>query len=163
MLTQEHRNNVENRITELVKMASEKFNRFNKEFKRPLIFFDVKGARGGFYRNGEIHLNPVLLVENGDEYIHQTVGHEFAHYVQRQIFPYSKPHGVEWKFCMRELGLEPVRCHSYDISNTTSRKRHIVVCNCQEHKVTMRIINKLRSGIRYRCRICSGNLVEKNS
>lgn len=33
--------------------------------------------------------------------------HEFAHAVQKEFYPYSAPHGVEWKNCAVALGCRP--------------------------------------------------------
>jgi len=163
MLTQEHTDAVMARLDELEKLAEKMFGR---TFDSPTVYFDVRGTKGGFHRRGEIHLNPVLLVENFDHYLHQTVGHEYAHFIQRIIYPYSKPHGWEWKHCMRYLGLTPKRCHSYDTSNARVcrrvHKKYTVVCACKEHLVTKRVLDKVRVGVPYRCPKCKTKVKEKS-
>lgn len=163
MLNNEQTNAVFHRLEELVKLSEKQFGR---SFPFPsVVKFDVRGTKGGFHRSGELHFNPILYLENQQHYLIQTVGHEFAHYVQRIMFPTSKPHGWEWKLVMRALGLTPDRCHSYDTSNARVcrrvHKKYEVVCQCSTHLVTMRLLTKIRAGRKYKCKHCRTHVKEK--
>jgi predicted SprT family Zn-dependent metalloprotease len=162
MLRQEMRDAVVNRVRELCVVAERKFGR---SFDLPVMHFDIGGTKGGCHRRGILHFNPTLLEENFDHYLHQIVGHEFAHYVQRILYPFSKAHGWEWRNCMRMLGLNPIRCHSYDTSNCIKRvhRKYTLRCDCSEHKVTIRVLSKIREGQTYKCLKCKGKVIEKNS
>jgi SprT protein len=100
--------------------------------KTPKVFFDLRGTTAGTanYRDWVIRLNPAIMMANLSEF-RQTVLHELAHLVNDIVHPeahrpttssYSArrvkrdPHGAGWAEVMGVLGLEPRRCHSYDIS-----------------------------------------------
>src|SRR5947207_3953460 len=108
MLNDETKTKIFNRVVELIQKSNQIWNR---NFDIPNIYYDVRGTRGGYQKGNEIHFNPSLLIENLEHFIHQTVGHEFAHYIQKVLHPFSKPHGYEWKVVMYKLGLKPDRCH----------------------------------------------------
>lgn len=118
----------------------------------------------------KMRLHPAALAYYGEEYVERTVVHEFAHLVQRQNYPMSKPHGKEWKSVMRNLGVEPSRCHSYDLekalkacgSKPTGRKVKTFTykCNCQEHQLTAIRHNRVVKGTQtYHCKKCKTTLV----
>ena len=82
---------------------------------KPRIKFDLKGTVGGqaCYPN-VIRVNLPLLVNNEDDYLIQTIGHEYAHLLTNTISGEAKPHGIEWKRVMWSFDLEAKRCHNYD-------------------------------------------------
>lgn len=100
--------------------------------KMPKVFFDLRGTTAGTanYRDWVIRLNPAIMMANLSEF-RQTILHELSHLVNDIVHPeahrpvssrYSTrrakrdPHGAGWAEVMRVLGLEPRRCHSYDVS-----------------------------------------------
>jgi SprT protein len=162
MLTQQHLDAVSARIEELSNLALKMFGR---SFPFPKICYDVRGRIAGVCRSErcEIGINPILLVENFTSFINQTIGHEYAHHVQRILFPHSKAHGREWRYCMRLLGLDSNRCHDYNVANATCRhhQKYEVSCACKTHLVTIRVLSKIRAGNKYFCKLCKAQVKEK--
>ena len=82
------------------------------------VSFNLRGQTAGMvrYRGGKIkdlRLNLDILnnPKHTDDFIAQTVPHEWAHVIQRVKHGHRdaygrriKPHGYEWKKIMRELG-----------------------------------------------------------
>lgn len=88
----------------------------------PTLSFDLRGTTAGqaFPTEHHIRLNGQLLNENTEHFIEQTLGHEWAHLAAQHLYGNKiRPHGNEWKQVMRNLGLDPARCHTY----TTQRAR----------------------------------------
>ena len=91
----------------------------------PIIRFDLRGGVAGraHYGKNVIQFNPVLLDQNPEVFVKQTVGHEVAHLA---AFVKSgggiKPHGSEWARVMFSIGLPARRCHNYDTSVATGRR-----------------------------------------
>lgn len=140
----------------------------------PELSYKLRGTvagRGGLI-NGKptIILNPVLLAENVDKMINQTVPHEFAHVIQYTVFMNSygnSGHGIIWQRVMGWLGVPAIRCHSYDVTNARVRKvtRHEFVCGCavRVHKVTTIRLNRMMAGTKYCCTYCHQPIVAKQS
>lgn len=128
-----------------------------KHYKVKLDMPKVTYTKGGgvagtaSYTTWTIDLNPVLLMENTDDFMKRTVPHELAHLACDKIYPeahnrgfndeaagmlrmlsirghgrYRRPkrdiHGSRWQSIMRVLGADPSRCHSYDVTNVKRRK-----------------------------------------
>ena len=117
--------------------------RYGIDVKFPNVVYQKRGTTAGTanYRTWTIDLNPVLLVENLDDFIEDTVPHELAHLVTNMVYPHAhkrvygqkrSPHGSEWQSVMRVLGANPSRCHSYDTSNARTRTKasYDYKCNC---------------------------------
>lgn len=91
-----------------------------------------------------------------------TVIHEICHIVVRHEALAScvrgvKAHGPEWKSKMRACGLEPRRCHDFDVSKAPgSRRTKKLHCGCPSpHMVSARKYNQAASGkSNYRCKRC---------
>jgi len=125
---------------------------FDKTFRFPTVDYDVRGKTAGYaydhtYR---VSFNSILLMENLDTFIdgrtgRGTVTHEVAHLIDGIVYPQTRRggwgrkrsiHGPTWKRIMRLLGAKPSRCHSYDTSNSTVRRKakHVYSCNgCGKH------------------------------
>jgi SprT protein len=137
---------------------------FGRSFNRPLIQYDLRGQVAGKAIGGRIiKVNTQLLRENKEDYLSQTLPHEVAHIIQRQIYGQErdykgrlivKSHGPEWKNIMRVLGLEVKRCHSYKTTPARKVARVEVRCDCQTHIITMVRFNKMQRGTKYQCRYC---------
>ncbi len=99
------------------------------DIHKPKIMFTLRGKTAGTASNagGEVNLNAILLNENKQHFIDNTVVHEMAHIFCSQMWGTelrgSKriSHGNSWKHMMRVLGADPKRCHSYDVTNSTVR------------------------------------------
>ncbi len=110
---------IEQRIFEIVHECVKKASaHFNKGYVVPEIRFDVRGRRGGYaQRDRLINFNPILLMENQEEYFNQVVPHEVAHCIDYANGRGRSIHGPSWKAIMRLFGCEPDRCHNMDTSN----------------------------------------------
>ena len=143
-------------------------NKLNHTFKIPEISYNLRGTTAGqaWYSKWLIKINMVLLTENFDDMIQNTIGHEVAHLIARSISNYRiKPHGHEWKSVMRLLGLNPTRCHNYNTDNSKVRtvKRIPYVCETcgMDYNLTKIRHNKILKGVKYRCCKCRGKIIQK--
>lgn len=112
---------VEDKILETYLLAE---TLFNQCFELPSIHWDLSGLCAGraVWPDNRIRLNPILLCENAEDFIRETVPHEIAHLLNRAMNGNGvKPHGREWKAIMRAMGLKPQRCHNYKLSKTRPR------------------------------------------
>lgn len=119
-----------------------RYNAAGVRMAMPTVSFDLKGKTAGkaFLERNHVQLNAVLLTENAEEFIEQTVGHEVAHLATHARHGRkAQAHGSEWKQMMRLIGLEPLRCHSFDTSNSAlSKATFRYLCGCREHMLTAR-------------------------
>lgn len=135
LLTPELRKKVEARIEECYVIAEKHFKR---KFPRPEVRYDIKNRFGGTatYATNLIRLNLILLVENEEHFLKQTVAHEVAHLInhltaERKNGKRLMPHGKEWKAVMTEVyKLPPHTKHTYDctsIQMSARRRRRSTV------------------------------------
>lgn len=147
---------VQQRIIELYTQAE---NYFKKSFKRPYIRLDLKGEAAGqaWLEKYQLRFNGVLLKENRDHFLKQTVAHEVAHLLTYELFgPRVQAHGKEWQAIMtRVFALSADRCHSYDTQNS-GRKPWLYQCCCEGKLVALSTIrhNRSRKGAVYLCTSC---------
>lgn len=112
------------------------------KFKPPHVRYDVRGTVAGYAspRKWEVRFNPVLLMENLDDFIARTVPHEIAHLACDQLYPDAHKgsltfqldgrirrnkreiHGPRWRSIMAVLGADDSRCHNYDVSNARVKR-----------------------------------------
>ena len=160
---------VEDKVLETYIKAEEIWKR---QFELPRLQFDLRGCCAGRAAvnivglNPSIQLNPILLNNNESNFIETVIPHEVAHLLTNRLFGFwVKPHGREWKSVMVALGLQPIRCHNYDVSNAQVRRipsgrrerRFIYACACRSIQETARSHFKLQSGeIKYQgpCKYC---------
>lgn len=132
------------------------------------VAFDLRGmAAGQAHASGgaapRIRLNRVLLRENGEAFLAQTVPHEVAHvavfYLPGRRRP-ARPHGAEWRRLMRHFGVPPERTHAFDVARARTRRLRTFryACACSEVELTSIRHNRVRRGVRYHCRRCGGRL-----
>lgn len=125
----------------------------------PEIEFVYRGAYGGkaYYMDHRVRYNVGLAKRHPDEF-EQTVGHEIAHIVCWLVHG-TTGHGPEWKAIMVKLGLEPRRCHAYDVKGLKKRYYKIAyACECREYELTLIRHNRILQGQTYSCRNCRGTL-----
>jgi SprT protein len=147
---------VEDKVIETLLQAQTLYGR---AFELPSIEWNLRGACAGLAhaRDNRIHLNPILLSENTEHFIAQTVPHEIAHLVNRALHGHRvRPHDPEWKSIMHAFGLPALRCHKYDVANARTRmqRRYDYHCNCRSHPVSQIMHNRIRRGWTYFCRRC---------
>ena len=162
--TTDHRQKVEERIDGLMQMAVV----LHMPIQRPRIDYDLFGVAAGYakVRNGIpiIRVNERLLIDNLDDYLFNTIGHEFAHLMVDVHYPRAKGHGYEWRMVMLRLGLEPKRTHNYDTSRTRVKKisKMTVYCGCEAASMSVIQYNKMvLKGVKYRCRKCGQRVTKE--
>ena len=153
---------VEDKVLEIYLKAESLYRR---NFDLPSINWNLRGIRAGVahVRTNRIRLNPILLVENTEKFIAQTVPHEIAHLINRTLNgPHVRPHGPEWKAIMRAFGLPPLRCHNYNVENSVARDQRCgMYCTCGVHFVSKMISRRVLQGWKYRCRRCRGLITQE--
>lgn len=134
---------------------------FNKQFIAPTISYAVRGMKAGvaYLQQNEVRFNPVLLLENGQDFIKQVVPHELAHILVYQHFGRVQPHGKEWKMMMEQVLNVPAETyHCFDTTNVSGQSFNYR-CQCQTHPLSIRrhhaILHKKRV---YLCRKCKSPL-----
>lgn len=131
----------------------------------PEIMFNLKGQVAGTanFWAWTLKFNPILLVENFDDMISQTVPHEVANLVARKksMCP-IKPHGNEWKSVMRAFGKQPLRCHSYDTTNAKTRVTEKYLYECTGCKKQLKVgkirHNRIIKGAEYSTKCCRARI-----
>lgn len=120
-------------------------------------FADLKTTGGQAYllRNVVV-LNHRFIKSRWNDLLHSTLPHEIAH-LQAWATYKDRGHGRGWKHIMRQLGLEPERCHNYSLEGTGLNFTY-AYCDCMAHEIQTRRYNSIRSGKRYICVKCKAVL-----
>jgi len=154
-------------------LVLDKLSELQKEIRRlfgvtvnPEIAFDLRGQAAGQanYPKNKIRFNRDLLEKYTDEFVSQTVPHEFAHLVAYTKFGRRiKPHGAEWQSVMVALGVKPDRTHSFEVMPSRRLKRFLYKCNCPGllHELSTIRHNRIQRGILYICKKCEKALWQK--
>jgi SprT protein len=130
------------------------------------IRFDLRGRSAGQARLATrgpalIRYNPALLRANPEDFLDSTVPHEVAHLVAfARHGARIRPHGAEWEAIMRHFGVEPKRCHAYDVTGlkTRSLRELDYHCTCRGHSLTTIRHHRVLAGQTYICRQCGSPL-----
>lgn len=130
---------------------------------RPVLSYTQRGKAAGtaHLHRWEIRLNPVLLVDNLELFLHEVIAHELAHLLVFARHGRVAPHGRAWQAMMRQVfGLAPRVTHQLDISSLQG-PLFAYQCACQRHQLSLRRHNKVQRGqSRYLCRHCGQPLTE---
>lgn len=146
------------------------------------VTFNLRGTTAGQAwtggKNGaSIRYQPELMEQNEKDFFEDTIPHEVAHIVVHYLYPNSKvrrgtynyrtgrttyrrvvkPHGNEWKRVMRDFGVKPERCHTYDTGNVGQRKlakAYTYKCACQTFQLTQIRHRRILQGKKYSCQKC---------
>lgn len=155
----------------LLALTRQWLERAETHWGRPLepveVRFDLKGAAAGQYRFHPrpcIRYNAELAAQQFEAFCARTPPHEVAHHVVARFHEGRRvrPHGPEWQSVMRAFGLEPSRCHDFDLEGVTTRRqrRYRYRCACREHELSATRHNRMVRGERiYICRSCGEALV----
>lgn len=137
LVPKEIKTRVESKVLECIKTATKTYG-YN--FTIPSIKYTKRGTTAGVaeLREWAINLNPILLVENVEEFINDTVIHEISHLIDYHLHPENfdgfvrvggrvrrkkrDVHGATWRSVMTNLGGNPKRCHSFDVTNAKVKK-----------------------------------------
>ena len=128
---------------------------------------DMKGIAGlaYCYNNKRIELSEQLFLENIEEFLSDTIPHEVAHILTAILYPDAKQdHGPEWKSIMRKLGVNPRRCHKYDITScfkSKDRIKYTCACDNYTHMLSKIRHERVKIGTIYRCNTCDNRLIEQ--
>lgn len=159
-------------IAAYVQKANE---RLGAQLPMPTCSFDLRGKTAGKALSGRrgrgtgpglsaqpvlhVQLNSVLFQENVQSFLQDTIPHEVAHLVTRQLYGRGvASHGPEWQRVMRTLGVEPRRTHQYDVSNAAVASRlYRFSCACRTFELTPRKARAALQGLRA-CRQCKSVL-----
>lgn len=141
-------------------------NHFNIRLNPPEIRFDLRGKAAGMVvfkplRKPLIRYNAVMLSENGQDFLHQTVPHEVAHLVARVLHGVKiRPHGREWQSIMSKFGAKPIRCHNFSTQGIPTRRMRYFPyrCSCRNHQLSAIRHRRTLSGVTYLCRTCGSPL-----
>lgn len=125
----------------------------NRCFAMPRCEFDVRGTTAGLANSTEWRLsfNLDIAARHWEEFCSRTIPHECAHIVADAFYFKRCMHGREWKHIMQAVyGLEPSRCHKYDVTGLRAKRvqRHFYKCDCEKH---------IRVGTKFHNRIMRGN------
>lgn len=139
---------------------------FNCTLPAVEIRFDLSGRAAGmiqFPARGRpvIRFNRILLKENGEAFIQQTIPHEVAHLVARTLHgQHIRPHGREWQQVMHFYGAEAKRCHQFDTARSVKRRlrQFDYHCSCSSHRLTTIRHHRVLRGQSYLCRRCGDAL-----
>jgi SprT protein len=163
---------IELHINKVVRESLDKANEvYGTEFPLIPVRHDIKGKCAGQFctRYGGslkyLRFNPVIAKDNKDVF-DATIVHEVAHYVVHELNGdrYIRPHGVEWKGVMANLGIKkPKTCHSMNTDNVTTRKGKTFTykCDCREIELTSIRHNRSLKGVQYHCNLCKSGLYFK--
>ncbi|MBI3546061.1 MAG: SprT family zinc-dependent metalloprotease [Gammaproteobacteria bacterium] len=133
-------------------------NYYQRRFERPRLSFKLRGmaAATAHIHQNAIRFNRLLLAQNTEDFLINTVPHEVSHFIAYRLHGRGiAPHGVEWAAIMRDVfGLEPQRCHQYAVP-VRAKKTYRYHCACAEgHALGARRHHSALRGRRYYCRRC---------
>jgi SprT protein len=138
------------------------------KFQLPAVTIDflLRGATAGKvrlspYSSPAISYNSVLLNENQLPFLSQTIPHEVAHIAIWYLYQNRvRPHGLEWKQMVVELGGTAKRCHTFTIRSKQQRHYQYIQyrCACQNHQLTLIRHNRILKGNHYYCKRCKAPL-----
>lgn len=134
---------------------------YGSQLRLPLIRYNQRGKIAGSARLqlNEVRLNPTLLLQNQQEFLHQVIPHEVCHLAVYQLYGRVRPHGPEWQQMMRQVfKLAPHVTHKMDVTDVAG-KTFSYQCGCKQHQLSIRRHNKVLKGTRYLCRGCGQSLV----
>ena len=126
------------------------------------VSYNFKGQRAGIVNpvKKEIRLNIELCNNFPKKMINDVLVHEAAHYITYCLFPSAKPHGNEWKFIAKTLGLNNLKA-THDMPTTKARKvkGYKYRCRCSTYTLSSIRHNRIkRKEAEYACKYCGEKL-----
>ncbi|PKG40652.1 SprT family zinc-dependent metalloprotease [Psychromonas sp. Urea-02u-13] len=133
---------------------------FVRAFERPTYLFNQRGRAAGtaHLQRNLIKINPILFINNKEEFFQQVIPHEVAHLITFQLYGNVRPHGKEWQSVMVAVFQRPaLTTHQLDINDVIGKQFHYR-CACTTHTLTIRRHNKVLKGNHYKCKLCQSLL-----
>ena len=162
-ITHEQKQLIELMVETCVDRINKFWDNYGKpEVHIPMVYYTVRGTTGGraIYESNKIDLNPVLVAENFERYLSQTIPHEVSHLASYKIhgIRHGRGHGKAWKHMMEiVLGVKADRCHNMNVTNSMVRntRKFNYTCGCfDKHYVGVKVHKKAQSGYKYICGKC---------
>lgn len=124
----------------------------NKHLPLPNVSYKLRGNSAGraHMATRAIDFNLRLLSEHSDEFLTNSVPHEYAHIVVADTVgevPYH--HGADWQRLMKICGVAPNVTHTY-----SSRKVYTYLCSCNIHRATESQHRAIVKGASFTCNLC---------
>ena len=152
---------VKNAVKELIAKGNTLFPRGKINYNELDIRFSLYGSSRVGYANWykrRLSFHKILAETNTKEYIKDTVIHEVSHLFQKNIYPYSKPHGREFQRICKALGGNGNRTSNQNTKGMgRMKRRYIYTCpRCgKEIKLTTYKHNEEQRGTScYLCKTC---------
>lgn len=156
---------IRSKLQEIVELGKSKFPTWSGIIGE--VGFVASGVVAGraWRQSKNLEFNLVLAGRAGSTFI-QTIAHEVAHLITFELYPFAKQgHGPEFRWVMDRMGFEGSTYHKYDtagLKRTYTKVRHVGVCDCGQHMLTTTVFNRIKTGVTYKCRRCSGKIAITN-
>ena len=134
---------------------------FDRAFERPAYLYNQRGKAAGtaHLQRNIIKINPILFINNKEEFFQQVIPHEVAHLIAFQQYGRVRPHGKEWQHIMVNVFKRPaLTTHQLDVKDVVGQQ-FTYHCSCATHLLTIRRHNKVLKGNKYRCKLCRSTLL----
>lgn len=137
---------------------------------RPALHIKSMGRKGGYQDNHGIHLSLPHLQQHEEEMKWDTLGHEFAHWIQSQckLWTYTRTgkrriHDAKFRSLCQMLGVNDERTHQMQLAEEIgrickTRRTMTATCGCQTFQITPAMHRKIQNGSGHFCRTCRGTL-----
>jgi len=136
---------------------------YGRKLKRVPVSFSKRmtstAGTARYYRGTlepvEIKLSLPYLLNNTEEFLGRTPGHEAAHIIAIHLFGKDGlGHGRRWKEVMAVIGNKAERCHSMALP-AAIKPVYLLKCGCTTHKVGKTVYDRAYFGrTRYSCKKC---------
>jgi len=123
---------VEQKVEQCLRILGEFYN---TKFNMPKIVYEIdsefKETTGAHvvFEDWELHFNPILLVDNLEDFIKDIIPHEVAHLADLKINGVKEDtknrrlfHGTSWRKAMEALGVPANTYHTFDTSSIKPKK-----------------------------------------
>lgn len=151
---------IQKKLNELVQLAEKLFypGKFGDiTFKMNSRLTSTAGR--AFYDRGYMDFSTSLYEANREEFLLDTVPHEFAHMVSYRVYG-TRGHDRNWRFVVEQLGGVANRCHSFQVTKRQQSKTYQFKCACRVHEFTPQRYAWVKKGKQYKCTHCNQSLVE---
>lgn len=135
---------------------------YPKEIPMPEIRFNMRGkmpSRSSVKMN-RLSFNPILLMENWDDFVLEVIPHEVAHFVAGTVWGEKiQTHGGEWLAVMKQFGVEPRTSYDFSTVNAETKQegRQIYGCQCHVQFVSASVHEEMQHEPR-KCNVCEGTI-----